>query len=79
MVVLVMAWSPVQQFNAGWFEVDHPGDYATLIPTNPATPRTGLYRFIIALHVKDGPTSADEGRRVKWQRQVYLSWTLTLC
>jgi hypothetical protein len=29
-VMLVMAWSPVRRFNAGWFEVDHPGDYATL-------------------------------------------------
>jgi hypothetical protein len=29
-VMLVMAWSPVQRFNAGWFEVEHPGDYATL-------------------------------------------------
>jgi len=26
-----MAWSPVQRFNAGRFEVEHPGDYATLI------------------------------------------------
>jgi hypothetical protein len=25
-----MAWSPVRRFNAGRFEVDHPGDYATL-------------------------------------------------
>jgi hypothetical protein len=29
--MLVMAWSPVRRFNAGRFEVDHPGDYATLI------------------------------------------------
>jgi hypothetical protein len=27
-VSLVMAWSPVRRFNAGRFEVDHPGDYA---------------------------------------------------
>ena len=25
-----MAWSPVRRANAGCFEVDHPGDYATL-------------------------------------------------
>jgi hypothetical protein len=25
-----MAWSPVRRFNAGLFEVDHPGDYAIL-------------------------------------------------
>jgi hypothetical protein len=29
--MFVMAWSPVRRFNAGRFEVDHPGDYATLI------------------------------------------------
>src|SRR5258708_9749030 len=37
-VVLVMAWSPVRRFNAGRFEVDHPGDYATL---NSYQPRDG--------------------------------------
>jgi hypothetical protein len=30
-VVLAMAWSPVRRFNAGCFEVDLLGDYATLI------------------------------------------------
>jgi len=25
-----MAWSPVRRFNAERFEVEHPGDYATL-------------------------------------------------
>src|SRR5271169_5941104 len=29
-VSLIMAWSPVRRFNAGRFEVDHPGDYATI-------------------------------------------------
>jgi hypothetical protein len=29
-VLLVMAWSPIQRFDAGSFGVDHPGDYATL-------------------------------------------------
>ena len=28
--MLLMAWSPVRRFNAGCFEVEHPGDYATL-------------------------------------------------
>jgi 4'-phosphopantetheinyl transferase family protien len=37
MAVMLMAWSPVRRFSVGRFEVDHPGDYATLIPTNPAT------------------------------------------
>src|SRR6266852_2593488 len=32
-----MAWSPVRRTNAGRFEVDHPGDYATSIPTTPPT------------------------------------------
>jgi hypothetical protein len=27
--MLVMAWSPVQRVNAGRFEVENPGDYAT--------------------------------------------------
>src|SRR5258705_10174638 len=39
-VVLVMAWSPVRRFNAGRFEVDHPGDYATL---NSYQPRDGTH------------------------------------
>jgi uncharacterized LabA/DUF88 family protein len=30
-----MAWSPVRHFNAGWFEIDHPGDYATLNSYQP--------------------------------------------
>lgn len=30
MVLLTMAWSPVQRFNAGRFEFEYPGDYATL-------------------------------------------------
>ncbi|HWJ20040.1 MAG TPA: DUF2336 domain-containing protein [Geobacterales bacterium] len=30
MVSLIMAWSPVRRFNAGRFEVHHPGDYANL-------------------------------------------------
>src|SRR6266542_947771 len=38
-VMLVMAWSPVRRFNAGCFEVDHPGDYATL---NSYQPRDGI-------------------------------------
>jgi len=29
-VAFVMAWSPLRRANAGWFEVEHPGDYATL-------------------------------------------------
>src|SRR5438552_15810831 len=28
-VTLVMVWSPARRVNAGRFEVDHPGDYAT--------------------------------------------------
>ena len=31
-----MAWSPVRRTNAGRFEVDHPGDYATLNSYHPA-------------------------------------------
>ena len=39
MVTLVMAWSPVRRSNAGRFEVEHPGDYATL---NSYQPRDGI-------------------------------------
>src|SRR6266480_1022233 len=31
-----MAWSPVRRTNAGRFEVDHPGDYATLNSYHPS-------------------------------------------
>ena len=40
--MLVMAWSPVRRFNAGRFEVGHPGDYATL---NSYQPSDGTRRF----------------------------------
>jgi hypothetical protein len=33
--MLSMAWSPVRRTNAGRFEVDHPGDYATLNSYHP--------------------------------------------
>jgi hypothetical protein len=31
-----MAWSPVRRTNAGRFEVDHPGDYATFNSYHPS-------------------------------------------
>jgi hypothetical protein len=31
-----MAWSPVRRTNAGCFEVDHPGDYATFNSYHPS-------------------------------------------
>jgi hypothetical protein len=37
LVMFFMAWSPVRRTSAGRFEVDHPGDYATSIPTTPPT------------------------------------------
>jgi transposase len=40
--MLVMAWSPVRRFNAGWFEVEHPGDYATLISNQLRDGTTGI-------------------------------------
>jgi len=33
--MLFMAWSPVRRTNAGRFEVDHPGDYATFNSYHP--------------------------------------------
>src|SRR3954454_18736258 len=35
LVMFSMAWSPVRRTNAGRFEVDHPGDYATLNSYHP--------------------------------------------
>src|SRR5262245_50973166 len=35
LVMFSMAWSPVRRTNAGRFEVDHPGDYATLNSYQP--------------------------------------------
>ena len=45
-VMLVMAWSPVRRFNAGQFEVGHPGDYATL---NSYQPSDGTILHSLAL------------------------------
>jgi hypothetical protein len=42
MVTFVMAWSPLRRFNAGRFEVELPGDYATL---NSYEPRDGTGGF----------------------------------
>jgi hypothetical protein len=30
-------------------------------------------------YTEGGPAAVDESRRMKWQRRVYLSWTLMLC
>ena len=37
--MLYMAWSPVRRTNAGRFEVDHPGDYATFNSYHPTDTR----------------------------------------
>src|SRR5213596_3426260 len=42
-LMIVMAWSPVRRFNAGRFEVEHPGDYATF---NSYQPRYGTLAHI---------------------------------
>jgi hypothetical protein len=34
--MFVRAWSPVRRFNAGWIEVHHPGDYATINSYQPS-------------------------------------------
>jgi hypothetical protein len=34
--MLIMAWSPVRRFNAERSEVEHPGDYATVISNQPS-------------------------------------------
>jgi hypothetical protein len=43
MLSLVMAWSPAWRSNAKRFEVDHPGDYATL---NSHQPSDGTSQFM---------------------------------
>src|SRR5208282_2199306 len=45
MLSFVMAWSPVRRSNAGIRWVETPGDYATQIPTTPATPPIKKDRF----------------------------------
>jgi hypothetical protein len=45
-VTFCMAWSPARRSNAGWFEVDHPGDYATL---NSHQPSDGTARVVARL------------------------------
>jgi len=39
-----MAWSPVRRFNAGLFEVDHPGDYA-ILNSNQSSYGTSGYAY----------------------------------
>jgi len=43
-----MAWSPVRRTNAGRFEVDHPGDYATLNSYHPVDGTTTLLTALSA-------------------------------
>jgi hypothetical protein len=47
--MLFMAWSPVRRTNAGRFEVDHPGDYATFNSYHPADATTfcAYFRFLV--------------------------------
>src|SRR6266516_4049046 len=66
-----MAWSPVRRTNAGRFEVDHPGDYATSIPTTPPTaPRrlikhpNGNRRLYMAAPKRNGRIGVRQAREV---------------
>src|SRR6266404_5087759 len=52
-----MAWSPVRRTNAGRFEVDHPGDYATSIPTTPPTAPTVQVRHSEGVAIHAAPES----------------------
>src|SRR4029450_11599727 len=47
--MLFMAWSPVRRTNAGRFEVDHPGDYATFNSYHP-TDATDAPQCPLSLH-----------------------------
>src|SRR5216110_753766 len=55
-LMIVMAWSPVRRFNAGRFEVEHPGDYATF---NSYQPRYGT------------TAAADRDFRCGYSNRVY--------
>src|SRR6266705_3023301 len=62
-VMLVMAWSPVRRSNAGRFEVDHPGDYATL---NSYQPRDGTFG------------GSPIGLAIEWITKTWLRFTCLL-
>jgi hypothetical protein len=56
-----VAWSPVRRTNAGRFEVDHPGDYATFNPYHPSY--DGRCRSKAAWSVAaDAPEQRDTSR-----------------
>jgi hypothetical protein len=38
-----MAWSPVRRFNAGWFEVDHPG--VAILNSNQSSYGTAIWTY----------------------------------
>jgi len=58
--MLFMAWSPVRRTNAGRFEVDHPGDYATF----------NSYHLTDATSKRDGALSpSDSSTKSAWGQQ----------
>jgi hypothetical protein len=50
-VTLVMAWSPAWRSNAKWFEVEHPGDYATLNSYQPRDGTIGIGILLCGLNI----------------------------
>jgi hypothetical protein len=61
--MLFMAWSPVRRTNAGRFEVDHPGDYATFNSYHPTdATRARALRFCPM-----GPVRPDRTNRTQTQ------------
>jgi hypothetical protein len=62
-----MAWSPVRRTNAGRFEVDHPGDYATLNSYHPVdgtgSAILGVMFFVgFYLYLMHSDEDSNEGR-----------------
>jgi hypothetical protein len=71
--MLFMAWSPVRRTNAGRFEVDHPGDYATLNSYQPSdgTLANGISKTEAAIRrCREIPDDLQEPKTVGMQAVV---------
>src|SRR5271170_5369096 len=59
LITFFMAWSPARHFNAGCFEVGHPGDYATFNSYQPSDGTCETCRTSRA-HLTSSPRSAPK-------------------
>jgi hypothetical protein len=69
--MLFMAWSPVRRTNAGRFEVDHPGDYATFNSYHPTDATLDLNN---ELSMNDELLSRFSYDGVHLNRDAYAVW-----